>query len=177
MIAIQNNDLLAAAILFIRQKTIWPIHDKQAQLTNVYKLLVGLKDRNMFGQLLRLGKKPIFLAIIKGDELLIEILLKAGTDPNQINSIGATPLIYCLNRKCRIKIAILKKLIEYGANVNFAGTSGWGPIIYAVRNNDLESTQVLLDNGAKVNENKETILNFAKKNQQMMSLISQYLKN
>ena len=168
MVAIENNDLLTTAFLFFKQCKNWIMYDKNGKLTDVFKLLSKFEKskRNIYVSLLKLGGKPLFLAIEKGDKDLLELLLTVGADPNQINSNGITPLIFCLNRPCHRKIDILKTLIKFNADVNLCSSSGHSPIMYAIRNSDIEVAKILLANKATlnvINSAGETAFSLAKK--------------
>ncbi len=77
-----------------------------------------------------------------------------------INGRSVTPLCTAISKG---DIAIVRKFIEYGANVN-EKSNGMTPLMIAARYNNVEIIKLLLDNGADLyakNENNFTALKFA----------------
>lgn len=74
--------------------------------------------------------------------------LKAGESLDDLDEYGFTPLIECAITR-QIKIA--EKLISYKVNVNKPDVTGRTPLHWAVDNNDLELTRLLLAYGADPN--------------------------
>src|SRR5690606_20528228 len=73
---------------------------------------------------------------------------------------GGTPLCTAISKG---DVDVVRKFIEYGANVN-EKSNGMTPLMVAARYNNVEIIQLLLDNGADLyarNENKFTALKFA----------------
>ena len=94
-------------------------------------------------------------AIIEGDlATLIRRLVGTGTDVNQRNATDWTPLHWALIgiRDSRLRLVVVRKLIESGADVNVAtAATGWTPLHIAALWNDSEIVEMLLASGARVN--------------------------
>jgi ankyrin repeat protein len=60
-----------------------------------------------------------------------------------------TPLLCAIHHN---RFNILKKLIDFGANVNYADDNGFTPLMGAATENNLTYLQLLIDNGAKWNK-------------------------
>jgi ankyrin repeat protein len=75
-------------------------------------------------------------------DTLMGMLLSAGADVNAQDSIGRTPLMYCL----QLYPKNTDRLIEAGADVNNPAQFGWTPLMMA----DKENTKKLLYAGADV---------------------------
>lgn len=88
--------------------------------------------------------------------------IELGTDPtNEFENMYATPLVIAI---CKGDISVVKKFIEYGADVN-EFTNGKTPLMYAARYNELEIVKFLIENGAKTNvkdSNNFTATDYAK---------------
>lgn len=69
-----------------------------------------------------------------------------------------TPLCVAIQKG---EIDLVKKLIEYGADVN-EKSYGMTPLMVAARYNKVEIIKILLENGAKVNEKDEKGFNALK---------------
>jgi ankyrin repeat protein len=120
------------------------------------------------------GVSPLLLAIMNANWDLAQRLIEAGADVNHWNMFGESPLITAIDLRTRIDggrasidppnkttgIAILKLLIERGADVNMqlffkpanargtVQTRGVTPLIRAANNADLEVVKLLLEHGA-----------------------------
>ena len=133
----------------------------------------------IIGSLLKAGEDPnavvsdvgdtaLMLAARTGKPDALKVLLEHGADPNKTNNEGQTALMWAAAEK---NAAAIKTLIDHGADVNaqtyklpppspfqliFSApfpSGGMTALLYAARQNDLESAKLLLDSGAKVNEN------------------------
>lgn len=71
--------------------------------------------------------------------------LRQGSDPNEIDAYGYTPLVNCSIRGC-IKSA--KILINNGADVNMKAIHGYCPLHAAAQNGYAELAELLIDSGA-----------------------------
>jgi len=87
-------------------------------------------------------------AIIAGDMDRIKFLLSKGADVNKQDSQGWTPLANAARQR-KDKVAAL--LIEHGADPNLA-SDGTTPLIAAVMRDSVPTVDVLLKNGAKIEE-------------------------
>lgn len=74
--------------------------------------------------------------------------LRAGESLDDIDEYGFTPLIECAITR---QVNIAEQLILYKVDVNKSDVSGRTPLHWAVDNNDLELTRLLLSNGADPN--------------------------
>jgi ankyrin repeat protein len=133
----------------------------------------------MIEQLLKAGENPntviseagdtaLMLAARTGKPDALKVLLDNGADPNKTNTEGQTALMWAVAEK---NAAAAKTLIEHGANVNaqthklpppsmfqtiFSApfpAGGMTALLYAARQNDLESASILIAAGAEVKEN------------------------
>jgi ankyrin repeat protein len=133
----------------------------------------------MIEELLKAGENPnavvsdmsdtaLMLAARTGKPDALRVLLDHGADPNKTNSEGQTALMWAVAEK---NAAAAKTLIERGANVNaqthklpppsmfqtiFSApfpAGGMTALLYAARQNDLESARILIEAGADVKEN------------------------
>ena len=77
-----------------------------------------------------------------------EAYLREGESLDDIDEYGFTPLIECAITR-QIKIA--ERLIGYKVDVNKTDVTGRSPLHWAVDNNDMEMTRLLLINGADPN--------------------------
>ena len=97
----------------------------------------------------RVGAPPILSAAINGSEQMLNLLLKAGADPNQtVSATGDTPLM--LAARTGVAAAV-KTLMDAGADVNAA--EGWGkttPLMWAVAQNQVDVAHLLIAAGANV---------------------------
>ncbi|XP_038222628.1 potassium channel AKT3-like [Zerene cesonia] len=62
-----------------------------------------------------LGRNALHLAVCSGNIRAVEMLLKAGVNPNIKDSVGMTPLSLCLMR--RPSLAVAQLLFDYGAKI------------------------------------------------------------
>lgn len=95
---------------------------------------------------------PLRSAIAKGDLEIVRLLLEFGADVN-----AKTDSIPCIFLATTIAIIrrnpeILKVVIEAGGDVNEVGLSvGWTPLMWAVREENLDVATLLIEAGADVN--------------------------
>ncbi|CAM8931285.1 unnamed protein product [Rhodiola kirilowii] len=86
-------------------------------------------------------------ATIRGDDLLLQQLLKRGLDPNDSDNNGRTPLHIAAangNENC----ALL--LLDYGADPNSKDSEGSVPLWEAMLNGHESMVKLLIDNGATI---------------------------
>jgi ankyrin repeat protein len=79
---------------------------------------------------------------------MIELLLKAGADPNVARSTGETPLMTAARTG---NVDVLKLILAHSANVNAKETvTGQTALMWAVAENHVVATRLLLESGADV---------------------------
>lgn len=90
----------------------------------------------------------LFNAIVSGNILEVENLLKSGMDPNIRGANGWTPLLTaCSGGKTDIALLLLK----FGADPNLAGNQNETPLLYAVMTSNRILVKELLASGADPN--------------------------
>lgn len=107
------------------------------------------------GASLIVGIKPIFLAMNKIQAFLIEDLLKFGQNPNEIDSLGNTPLHYLASLYDKYEengVKILKMLIKAGTLLNCRNNDLWAPLHIGVKRGEVGFVKALLEEGANVNK-------------------------
>jgi uncharacterized protein len=130
------------------------------------KLLKAGEDPNAV--ISEMGDTALMLAARTGKPDAVKVLLDHGADANKTNSEGQTPLMWAVAEK---NAAAAKVLIDHGADVNaqthklpppsmfqtiFSApfpAGGMTALLYAARQNDLESAKILVTAGANVKEN------------------------
>ena len=87
---------------------------------------------------------------------VIEKLIELGADVNA-DTYTSTALIYAINRKLypnskfdkKAKLELITVLLDAGADVNMADTSGYTPLKHAKKNSDKDIAKLLISYGAK----------------------------
>ncbi|XP_071698438.1 potassium channel AKT1-like [Rutidosis leptorrhynchoides] len=121
-------------------------------------LLQHLKERNdplMEGVLLEIenmlarGRMDLPLSLcfatLRGDDLLLQKMLKKGLDPNESDSNGRTPL-HIAASKGSVNCVLL--LLDYGSDPNCSDSEGNVPLWEAIIGNHESLVRILSDNGA-----------------------------
>jgi uncharacterized protein len=84
----------------------------------------------------------LFLACLKDDTTMTEILIRNNADVNLVTGTSISPL----NAACQTgNVSIVKELISAGANVNYKDANGWSSLITASRNGHLEIVKILVE--------------------------------
>lgn len=90
---------------------------------------------------------PLHLAAKQGDNEMIKIFVKAGSDINEIDSKGWTPIFYAAQEgqydTCRF-------LITCGARTAQKDVNGWTPVYVAAVNNRADLLELFFKNGASI---------------------------
>ena len=114
------------------------------------------------------GDYGLNLALIKaakkGWNLVVQTLINAGTNVNEVNQYGETALILA---SARGRYFVVQTLIRAGADVEAASNHGSTALIWASLNGHNSTVQTLIAAGANVNavdRNKQTALMMASKN-------------
>lgn len=97
------------------------------------------------------GETLLFIAVDKGDEDIIEMLLKLNADVNVVNSNNESPL----HIAAEFSEDIVKILLNYGANIDEVNLNYETPLCISVKNNNPEIVKELL----KFNPNIHDISN------------------
>lgn len=112
-------------------------------------------------------------AAYRGDAELVSALLDVGADADAMNDFGATPLGEAINI---VNAEIVSLLLAAGADPD-TGVDGETALMLAVRTDDTDLVDVLIDNGANVNARdawrEQTALMWAadQQNAEMVSLL------
>ena len=95
------------------------------------------------------GNSPLKRAISNGQVNAVDVLLRAGANPNDIDSDGETPLIVAAYYG---NAAIIKQLIEAGANVNAREPRNSSTALFvAAWKGHRDVVELLLSKGAEAN--------------------------
>jgi len=103
-----------------------------------------------------LGYTPLMAAIEGGHDDVIDFFLKSGANVNpevisrvQIKGLGvASPLITATRKE---HVALIKKLLKRGVDVNRPSGNGWTPLKSAAQQGNLDIVKALLEAGADPN--------------------------
>lgn len=94
------------------------------------------------------GETPLLIACENQNVYLVEMLLKAGADPNRKLRDGFSPLHYAASGG---NYPIAKALLMGGADSNLRNLDGETPLILAACEGHNDMTALLIENGADVN--------------------------
>lgn len=103
----------------------------------------NIKARNRF------GSTPLSLACINGSAAMVEMLLKAGEDPNAVISEAADTALMLASRTG--KPDAVKVFLDHGADPNKTNNEGQTALMWAVAEKNAAAAKVLIDHGAHVN--------------------------
>lgn len=108
-----------------------------------------------------LGYTPLMAAIEGDHEEVIDFFLKSGANVNpdviatmEVEGLGGAFPLYTSTRK--ENLAVIKKLLKRGADVNRTTPNGWTPLKSAAQQGSLEIVKVLVDAGADPNVADDT---------------------
>lgn len=91
---------------------------------------------------------PLFLAVIHGHQEIVEILIKAGADPNKQDDRGMTSLHWAAYFGHQ---PIVKTLIQSGAQLDIVDNEGWTALHKATSEGHRQIVKVLIAAGATIN--------------------------
>lgn len=97
---------------------------------------------------LAVGDHPLEYAIYWSPLEFIGELIALGADPNYPDHAGFPSLIAALSSRRTDRNAVVKLLLESGADIGQRGVNDWTPLHYAVVERDLEAVRMLLARGA-----------------------------
>ncbi|HWD99880.1 MAG TPA: ankyrin repeat domain-containing protein, partial [Bryobacteraceae bacterium] len=102
----------------------------------------------------RYGVTPLSLACTNGDAAAVELLLKAGADPNTSSPGGETALMTCARTG---KVEAVKVLLAHGADVNAKESRrSQTAIMWAAAEGNVEVVEALIQAGANFREHLES---------------------
>ncbi len=90
------------------------------------------------------GYAPLMLAAYRGHSDAVHLLLRAGAEINRMSDQGTV----CAGIAFVGDKALLRQLLEAGADPNLSAADGISPIMYAAMNGDVEILEMLLQHGA-----------------------------
>ncbi|XP_041365577.1 ankyrin repeat and SOCS box protein 7-like [Gigantopelta aegis] len=88
-------------------------------------------------------------AAIRGRHDMVSVLLEVGANPDMVDHLHKTPLLYAVQR-CHV--ACIKILLQHNCDVDISGLVNGQlttPLIFALVQNDLEMTKMLIFAGAR----------------------------
>lgn len=93
------------------------------------------------------GFTALHLASFFGHEMVVEVLLGAGADPNAVtpNEAKLRPLHSAVANR---SFEIVERLLDYGADPNVTQHGGWTPLMAASKHGDLSLVWLLVERGA-----------------------------
>ena len=97
---------------------------------------------------LAVGDYPLEYAIYWSPVRFIGELLDLGADPNYPDCAGFPSLLAALSSGRRETGAILRLLLDHGADPDQRGINDWTPLHHAVALRDLKALEILLNHGA-----------------------------
>ncbi len=97
------------------------------------------------------GESALYCAAISGELELCKLLIGSGAEINTLDKYNPLCVIIKKSAGEEIYLAIVKLLIDSGANINARGINGITPLIEAIIRDRFDMFQLLIDNGADVN--------------------------
>ena len=93
------------------------------------------------------GASALHMAVRRGDLDIVEMLLKAGANPNSTDHYGYAPLHPAARQN---RVDILQSLVNHGADLDISNAIERTPLKVAVVNKSKEAALVLVERGAVV---------------------------
>ena len=113
----------------------------------IERLLQAGADPNALS---REGQTPLMSAALSGNVGAVEALLAHGAEVDAAEAWrGQTALMWAAGEG---NVDVARTLIAAGANVTAKSKSGFTPLLFAVRNAQIETMRLLLDHGANAND-------------------------
>ena len=145
---------LMAAIQAGNKEAIGVLHEHGAE-EDIFSA-IGSRNRRAVARLLEEDSNchkskfvtPLIWAVISGDRSIVEMLLKAGANPNEQQSrwMQDNPLVAATAHQ---QDHLIQLLLDYGANANARSTFKWSiPLTSAVRWGTHHGARILLEAGA-----------------------------
>jgi ankyrin repeat protein len=103
------------------------------------------------------------LAAIRGETVIVNLLIDAGADANQTNSHGMSALSAAV-RSCTGNLDVINGLLVAGADVDSRSGASLTPLLVAMQEERWDVARLLFENGADVNllnSFGEGVLNYA----------------
>lgn len=114
------------------------------------------------------GTPPLLLALKKGYTIIARILLNAGSDVNEKDKLGLTPLMVACGKPTFGYREIAETLIKKGAHINVRDALGYTPLLLALSGGTIDIAELLINKGADVSARTrkgDTPLSLARKAQ------------
>lgn len=110
----------------------------------------------------------IAIAVKKGNEDIVELLLYAGVRIDKASTHGENLLCFAVENSKR---EIIELLLNYGADVKSKDNLSRRPMDIALKRGDAEIVQLLLDHGAQVDLETALKKTIAKKNEELATVL------
>lgn len=96
-----------------------------------------------------LGESLLMIAAEMQSSACLLELLEAGSDPNQQNMHGETPLMETV-RYDTCQLRDVERLLDWGADLNFANTEGYTALMLACERGHIDAVRLLIKRGANL---------------------------
>jgi len=125
--------------------------------SNTKLALFLIKNKAKINQTNNSGNSPIIEASSRKQFEIVKQLVKAGANVNTTTEDDITPLISVLSSTAPKKETqkIIKFLLKKGAKTTISPEFGMDALSLAVYNGDIESVQLLIENGADINRSHD----------------------
>lgn len=96
------------------------------------------------------GTPPLLLALKKGYTIIAKILLNAGSDVNEKDKLGLTPLMVACGKPTFGYREVAETLIRKGAHINVRDALGYTPLLLALSGGTIDIAELLINKGADI---------------------------